>query len=428
MLFEDITILDENFDIKKHKYVGIIDDRIDYIGNDKPVDIKRFGRKYAGQNRILVPGFYNIHGHSPMSIMRGYGENLELYKWLKEKIFPFEDNLKGNDIFFSTLLSIAESLKFGIVSTTDMYFHINDMAKAYESTGAKVNLGRAVVKRGNNIDNNDTIKEMKSSICEHHGRSKGKIMVDASIHGEYTSDIETVMRVNEIAKNENVGVHIHLSETDIETSECISRHQKTPTEYFNDLGVFDNRVTAAHSIWLTNRDINILQAKGVYVASCPTSNLKLSSGICNIPKLYANGVSVGIGTDGSASNNNLNFINEIKLFALLGKYKDSPKAMKPKDVIKSATRIGALSQGRTDCGIIKEGYKADLVVIDSNTPNMYPVYDELVNLIFSLSDADIEMTIIDGKVLYDKGEYNTIDIEKVYFEVEKSKNRILEIL
>ena len=166
----------------------------------------------------------------------------------------------------------------------------------------------------------------------------------------------------------------------------------------------------------------------MYVASCPTSNLKLSSGICNIPELYAKGISVGIGTDGSASNNNLNFINEIKLFALLGKYKDSPKAMQPKDVIKSATRIGALSQGRTDCGIIKEGYKADIVVIDSNTPNMYPVYDELVNLIFSLSDANIEMTIIDGKVLYDKGEYNTIDVEKVYFEVEKSKSRILEKL
>lgn len=426
MLFKNITILDESFDIKENMYVGIKGDSIDYIGDLEPE--MDYGQVYDGEKKLLMPGFYNAHGHSAMSLMRGYGENLSLQDWLSKKIFPFEDKLYRKAIYWATQLTMAESMRFGIVSTTDMYYFIDDMVRAIIKSGEKCNVSRAVVNNtGMEPKELESYGEMIETAITYHGFKNNKILVDNSIHAEYTSDEKTVRAVSEITKEMGLGMHVHIAETEYETLECMKRHGgKTPVEYFYDLGLFDSRTTAAHCVWLKDEDMDILKEKNVTVASNPISNLKLASGICDVPSLYKKGVNVAIGTDSVASNNSLNFFEEIKTFALLGKIKSGdPSLMTPKQVLYSATRAGALSQGRNDCGLIKKGFKADLIVVDLNVPNMQPVHNVSNNLVYSASGNDVILTMVDGRVIYKNGEYLTLDLETVIYETNYAKNKIL---
>ena len=200
----------------------------------------------------------------------------------------------------------------------------------------------------------------------------------------------------------------------------------TPVQYLSRNGLFDTRATAAHCVWLEGEDFDILAEKGVTVASCPISNLKLASGVCNIPLLLKKGVNVAIGTDSVASNNSLNMIEEMKVFAIANKGKQfDPTLITPVESIRAATFAGAKGQGRDDCGKLAVGFKADLIVMDLSKPNMHPIHDLATNLVYSASGSDVLLTMADGQILYQNGEYLTIDIEKTIYEAEKSTNRIL---
>jgi 5-methylthioadenosine/S-adenosylhomocysteine deaminase len=220
-------------------------------------------------------------------------------------------------------------------------------------------------------------------------------------------------------------VHVHLSGTEKEHRECIERHKKTPAELFLDCGVFDNPTTAAHCVWVTDEDLDIFREKGVTVATCPVSNLKLGSGAANVPKMLSKGVNVALGTDGSASNNNLNMFKDLFLLSLLpkGVYHDTT-LLSPEQAIKIATINGALSQGRTDCGLVREGYKADLIVLDLSGVHTTPVHNALYNVLFASQGSDVVLTMVDGDVLYRDGEYTTIDIEKVKYNAERCAYKI----
>ncbi|MBE6031640.1 MAG: amidohydrolase [Clostridiales bacterium] len=429
MLFKNITILDENLEIRENCYVGIKDSLIDYIGSEEPQ--ADYGEVYDGKGRLLMPGFVNGHAHTPMTLLRGYGENLKLDQWLNERIFPFEAKLTGEDVYYSTLLGIAESLRYGIVSTTDMYYFCNDMANAFKESGAKANIGRALtcfeVKA---IEELESFQEAKALYKDWHGAADGRILVDMSLHAEYTSNARLVKELADYTKDLGARMHVHCSETLNEVEGCKARHKgRTPVEYFAEQGLLNQPATLAHCVWLEGDDFNILKEKGATVATCPVSNLKLSSGICNVPKLLEKGVNVMIGTDSVSSNNSLNFIEEMKFFALLNKERrEDPTLITPKETLYAATAAGAAAQGRSDCGKLAVGYKADLIVLDITGPNMYPVHDLLNNIVYSASGSDVVMTMADGKVLYKDGEYLTIDIEKVKYEVERSKVRILNEL
>jgi len=412
MLFKNITILDENFEAVENQYVEISGDKITYIGDKEP---KYSGETYNGMGKLLMPAFVNSHSHIAMTIMRGYGENLPLDRWLNEKIFPYEDTLTKEKVKKSTMLGIAEMLRFGIVSTTDMYFFCDSIADAFIESGAKVNLSRAIVSfDGTEYKNLQSYKESVRLINNYHNSADGRVLIDLSIHAEYTSNPKIVSALAEHASQENLNVHIHLSETKKEHEECILRHKKTPAEYFNSLSLFDNKTVAAHSVWLSGDDFDILAEKGVSVASCPVSNLKLASGICDVKRLMEKGINIGIGTDSVASNNNLNFIEEIKMFAMLNKFKHYDATLvTPKEAISAATIAGAKIQGRPVMGVIKVGNKADLIVMDIDKPNMKPVHNLLNNVVYSSSGSDISLTMSDGKVLFKDNEYKTIDIEKL---------------
>lgn len=426
MLFRDITILDEHLKIREHAYVGIKGERIHYIGSELPKE--DFGPEYDGRNKLLMSGFFNAHAHSPMSLLRGYGESMALQDWLNLRIFPFEAQLTGDAVYYATLLAMAESLRFGIVSSTDMYYFCEDMARAVLESGAKNNMSRAITCfTDEDLGDLISFRECRDFFKDYDGEGDGRLRVDMSLHAEYTSTPKVAGALAEYTAEIGARMQVHVSETKLEHEECKKRHEgKTPVEYLDSLEYFRTGTTLAHCVWLEERDFDILAEKGVFVASCPVSNLKLASGVCNVPKLLEKGVTVAIGTDSVASNNSLNFIEEMKFFSTVHKgWFGDPTMVTPLQTLKAATLGGARSQGRNDTGKLAEGWRADLIVLDLTGPHMLPCHDLTNNLVYSASGSDVILTMVDGKILYRDGEFTTIDLERVKFETEKCRKSIL---
>lgn len=428
MLFKNISILNESFEIEENMYVGIEGEKITYISKEAPK--RGFGRVYDGTGKLLMSGFVNTHAHSPMALMRGYGENMALQDWLNKKIFPFEAKLTGDAVYWATMLAMAESVRFGIVSTTDMYYFSEDMVRAIAESGTKNNLSRSITCFDDSeLWELESAKEMKSLFETYHNAEGGRIKVDMSIHAEYTSTPKIVRQMAEYTSSIGANMHVHLSETQSEHEECKARHGMTPAAYFNRLGLFDTPTTAAHCVWIEGEDFEILKEKGVTVASNPVSNMKLASGVCNVPKLLDMGINVSLGTDSVASNNSLNYIEEMKYFATAAKERvKDPTAVTPKQALRAATSSGAQSQGRSDTGVLARGKKADLIVLDISGPHMHPVHSLINNLVYSASGSDVVLTMADGKILYENGKYFTIDLERAVYETERAAKKILQAL
>lgn len=428
MLFKNISILNESFEIEENMYVGIEGEKITYISKEAPK--RGFGRVYDGTGKLLMSGFVNTHAHSPMALMRGYGENMALQDWLNKKIFPFEAKLTGDAVYWATMLAMAESVRFGIVSTTDMYYFSEDMVRAIAESGTKNNLSRSITCFDDSeLWELESAKEMKSLFETYHNAEGGRIKVDMSIHAEYTSTPKIVRQMAEYTSSIGANMHVHLSETQSEHEECKARHGMTPAAYFNRLGLFDTPTTAAHCVWIEGEDFEILKEKGVTVASNPVSNMKLASGVCNVPKLLDMGINVSLGTDSVASNNSLNYIEEMKYFATAAKERvKDPTAVTPKQALRAATSSGARSQGRSDTGVLARGKKADLIVLDISGPHMHPVHSLINNLVYSASGSDVVLTMADGKILYENGKYFTIDLERAVYETERAAKKILQAL
>lgn len=430
MLFAGIDILDEHFRHHTGQYVGIADGKIAYIGAEKPTG--DYGEVYDGTGKLLMPGFVNAHSHSAMTLMRGYGENLALADWLNTRIFPFEAKLTGEAIYNGTMLAAAEMLRFGIVSTTDMYFNGEAVSHAVLESGIKMNFGISTTCFDDRGARELLVhQEMLDTLRRFHNAGEGRFKLDLAIHAEYTSTPLVVEDMAEIAKETGLNVQLHLSETQSEHEACKQRHGgRTPTRYFYDAGVFDAPTTAAHCVWLEDEDFELMKEKGVTAASCPVSNLKLASGFCRAPQMLAKGLNVALGTDSVASNNNLNILEEVKLFATLFKATSGdPTAVTPQQALYAATRAGALSQGRTDCGLLKEGFRADLIVLDlQNKPYLRPCHNMTNNVVFSAMGTDVCLTMVDGRVLYRDGLYTTLDSEAVARRAEESVEQILKQL
>lgn len=426
MLFQNIAFLNENYKVIPKGYVAVENKRIVYVGETPPQG--DFGELYQGKGKLLLPGFVNSHSHTPMTLLRGYGENMALAQWLNNCVFPFEAHWKPAEIYYATLLGIAEMARFGIVSTTDMYYFVPQIAEAFLSAGMKANLSHTIVGTyGGDFNRSPVCLEARRVYSDYHGADDGLILIDVGLHAEYTTDEKMVRGAVSLAKELGTGIHVHLSETKEEVESCRSRHKgSTPVQYFNRLGLFEVPVTAAHCVWLEAEDYPILQEHQVTVATCPKSNLKLASGILPYLALKQAGIRVALGTDGAASNNNLNMLEEMRFFALLQKTKyNDPKLVTPAEALQAASVNGSKAQRRGDCGILAAGYRADLTVLDTTAPSWQPVHQWLSNLLYSASGSDVCLTMVDGQVIYRDGSYPTIDLERVYFEVEAAKKRIL---
>lgn len=420
MLFKNIDFIDENLTVQKNMFVGTENGKIEYIGFEKP--LKDYGGEYDGTRKLLSSGFVNLHTHSPMTLLRGYAENLPLDRWLNDRVFPFEDRLNCNRAYYGTMLSVAEMLASGTTSFSDMYFFGDGVLKAITESKAKVNFGRSIVSfQDEDIEKNERFREGVYLTEKYHNTQNGKIKIDMSLHAEYTNRLSIMRQFGAYTKTTGQINHIHMSETESEHKECKNRYGKTPAEVFEDCEIFESPTILAHCVWIEESDMEILKKHNVTVAHCPASNLKLGSGVCNTYELLKRGINVGLGTDSAASNNGLDIMREMYLAAILPKgIFNRADIVSPADVYKMATINGYKAQGRTDCGIIKTGNKADLIVIDMDKPHLYPQFDVLNNIVYSAEKSDVVLTMVDGEVLYKNGEYTTIDIERISYETAKT--------
>lgn len=421
MIFSNIDILMPDNTILENAYAVTENDIIKYIGKEKP----HFGKHkiYNGENKLLIPGLINTHCHVPMTALRGLGNDLPLDKWLETSIFPAEAKLNSEVIYNAALLGIGEMLKSGVTSFCDMYYDCGMIAKAVLESGITANISHSIsVFDDAEPYNLPTVKTAEKIFREFNGLENNRLKVNMCLHSEYTTNKKTVKYVSHLAEKYNTSILLHLSETLNEVTNCIKRNGVTPVKYFNNLGVFENNTIAAHCVHVTQDDIEILAKNNVTVSHCPVSNMKLGSGFADIVKLKDNGVNVALGTDGTASNDNLYILEDLKFAALLQKgLHNNPAILRTSEILDMVTKNGAKAMQRDDTGIIKEGYMADLAVIDYNSPNLTPCTDKQSALIYSATTENVVLTMCRGKVVYQNNEFKTIDMEKVLNEVRKFK-------
>lgn len=409
----------------KNAYLGVNGDAIDYIGADKPQ--APYDQEKDLSSRLLLPGLINCHGHSPMVLLRGVGSDLSLQEWLFGKVMPIEDKLTAKDIKVGNQLALLEMLSTGTTSYSDMYFEPQTAVENALACGIKANISRPVqcFNKDETYAENFRAKESIQLFKDYHGAGDGRVRIDFSVHAEYTCFEHIVGPYSADCKALGGRMHIHLSETKKEHDECVEKYGKTPARWFYDLGTFDSPTAAAHCVFVTEEDMALMLEKGVSPIHNPTSNMKLGSGFAPIQRMLDLGLNVTLGTDGAASNNNLNMMEELHLAAVLHNgYHRDPTMLKPAELLAMATRNGAKLQGREDTGELAVGKKADIIALDLTKPHLVPNLDPLALTVYSAQGSDVVLTMVDGKILYENGEFLTLDAEKILYDAKAAVKRL----
>ena len=409
----------------KNAYLGIDGSVIDYIGENRPA--APYDREKDMSGRLLAPGLINCHGHTAMTLLRGVGSDLPLQEWLFEKMMPIEDQFTARDIQVGNALALLEMISTGTTSYSDMYFHADTAVENAVAAGIKANLCRPnqCFNPEETYAQNTRAQESIQLFKDCNGMADGRVLIDFSIHAEYTNFPHIVEAYSADCKALGGRMHIHLSETKKEHDECVAKYGKTPARWFNDLGTFDSPTFAAHCVWVTEEDMVLMREKGVSPVHNPTSNMKLGSGFAPIPRMLELGLNVALGTDGAASNNNLNMMEEMHLAAVLHNgFTHDPTLMKPTQVLNMATRNGARLQGRSDTGSLEVGKKADIIAIDLTRPHLFPNVDPLALMTYSAQGSDVVMTMVDGRILYENGEFLTLDADRILHAAKTCVERL----
>jgi 5-methylthioadenosine/S-adenosylhomocysteine deaminase len=361
-----------------------------------------------------------------MTLLRGYGEGLPLQRWLSERVFPFEDKMTAEDTYYASLVGIAEMLSCGVTSFSDMYSFCDEICEAVKLSGIKANISRGIVEFGDGgLYGSQRHLESERLIDNWNGACGGRIIAEAAIHTEFTTNERVVREQAQYALSRGVGIHVHLSETKTEHDEGFARRGVTVARYFEDCGIFESRITAAHCTFITPGDMDILARHGVTAVHCPSSNLKLGSGIAPIPDMLSRGVNVALGTDGASSNNNLNMFEEMHLAGMIHRgAARNPELTPAAQIIKLATSGGAIAQGRLDTGAIKVGNRADFAVIDLDRPHLTPIHDLTSSVVFAAQGSDVVMTVVDGEVVYRDGEFPRFDVRDAMARASAAATRI----
>ena len=374
------------------------------------------------KENIVMPGLVNTHTHLAMSIFRGYKDDKKLMDWLENAIFPVEDKLKPEDIYWNSYLSCIELIKSGTTTFNDMYFRMDKTIEAAEESGLRAVIAWCIT--------DTSIKDKITRTREFHEKYNypdSKIKVYVSAHAPYSCSPDTIQLCVDLAKELETGFHIHLSETLDEDKIIRERYGKTGTEYLNDLQAFDVPVVLAHGIYISDSDIEILKNIKGGISHNPISNCKLSSGICNVTKLRKNGISVGLGTDGIGSTTTLDMFEEMKTAAYLQKINTmDPTSIKAYDILKMATIEGAkVLRLEDEIGTVEVGKKADLIIINKDKTHLYPENDLCTNLVYSANGADVDTVIVDGKILMQNRKLVSINEKLVRKNVAKVVKRLL---
>lgn len=375
-------------------------------------------RIYDLNGNLLMPSFKNAHTHSAMTFGRSFADDLPLSSWLNDKIFPLEAKLNGDDIYKLSKLAFLEYLTSGITACFDMYYFPENMAKASVDFGFRTVMCGAV----------NNFKESVEKLEEYYNKYNNYdelVSYKLGFHAEYTTSKEIMQGISQLAEKYSAPVFMHSSETKSEVEGCIERYGKSPTALFDELGLFNYGGGAYHSVWVDDSDLEIYKKRGVWAVINAGSNCKLASGIAPVSKMMDIGINLAIGTDGPASNNALDMFREMYLIAATQKINDCDAASTDANAILKAATIGsAHCMGLDECDVIDEGKTADLIVIDMHRPNMQPINNITKNIVYSGSKENVKMTMINGKILYENGEFINTDIERIYSEAQAVIDRI----
>ena len=429
ILIKNAFILDpNNFEDKKQSLL-IKDDLIAEISDE--IDESNIDKVIDAEGKILLPGLVNTHTHLSMTLFRGLADDLSLDSWLNDHIWPMEANLNGDYCYIGALLGAVELIKSGTTTFSDMYFYMEDVARAVEDAGIRAVLSYGMIDFGIEEKREAEIKENMALFNACNGMADGRIKVFFGPHSPYTASEELLVKVRELADEYGIGIHIHVGETQKEINDSLDERGLRQFEYLEKIGFLGPDVVAAHCVWLSDNEIEIIKKHGVKVSHNPCSNMKLASGIAPVSKLIENGICVSIGTDGASSNNNLDLIEELKTASLLQKVSTlDPKVLDSEESIRMATIKGAEALGLDDeIGSIEVGKKADIILIDTAAANMTPDSSSLSsNVVYSANGSNVDTTICNGKILMENKKLTTLDEEEIYAKARQAIKELKEAI
>lgn len=411
-LIEDGDILVEG---RTLKYVGTCKD-----WTNEEIDIVQAKGKFA------LPGFINTHAHLAMVLMRGYADDMNLQDWLNKKIWPLEAKLKGRHVYIGSLLGAMELIAAGITTFADMYFFMEEVARAVQESGLRASLSQGMIVTGQ-LSPQLILKKGLDFAISFQGAAGGRITTMLAPHACYTCPPNFLQAIKKAAQREGLGVHIHVSETQREVNDCRKEYGKTPPQLLEELGLFEVPLLAAHCIVLEPCDFPILKkAKGI--AHCPVSNMKIAAGIAPVRDLLKEGVNVSLATDGACSNNRLDLLQEIKTAAILAKVStNDPLSVPAFQALQMATLGGAKALGLEEkIGTLEEGKEADLVLFDFDQPHLTPCFDPYSHLVYAAQASDVDSVMVQGKWLLRERKFLTLDWEEVKLKTEEVLKELLE--
>ncbi|MCD8115727.1 MAG: amidohydrolase [Oscillospiraceae bacterium] len=398
--------------------VWVEGDHISYVGPAKP-DAPAFDRQIDLKGDLLMPSFKNAHTHSGMTFLRSLADDLPLQDWLTQQIFPQEAKLNAERLGAFTKVAMLEYLANGITACFDMYYYTEEFTRIAAEWGFQVVLCESL-SAGDNW-------ERIYANYEKYNHMSPLISYQLGFHAEYTGSLDMFKYVAQAAHDLKAPVWCHNSETASEVQGCVQRYGVTPTQLFENCGLYDYGGGGYHCVWMTDDDLDIFARRGLYAVLNPCSNGKLASGVAPLRRMVDKGVKLAIGTDGPASNNALDFFREMYLVNILAKLEEKDAAAgDPALILDAATAGGARAMGLHDCDSIAPGRQADMIVIDLHRPNMQPVNNILKNLIYSGNPSNVRLTMVAGRVLYENGEFLVgEDPERVYAEAQRLTQELL---
>ena len=426
LLIDNVSIIpmtEDNYIIEKG-FIVIDGDSIQAVGiGNAPSGV--YDQKIDGTNRLALPGLINAHTHAAMTLLRGYADDMPLMEWLEKKIWPLEAKLTADDVYWGTMLAIVEMIKSGTTCFADMYFFMDEVARAVAETGIRAVLARGMV--GVGPENEVAFTESRDLFEKWNGSNNSRINIILGPHAPYTCPPDYMGKVMALAEEINVGLHIHLAETAGEFADSINIYGKTPVAQLESLGLFDHQVVAAHCVHLTEQDIEILAKYQVGVVHNPESNMKLASGIAPVPEMLKAGIPVALGTDGASSNNNLDMLQELRTCALLHKVNTmDPTVLPAYQALKMATTNGAKALWLDkQIGQLAKGKKADIILCKLDQAHMIPRYDLIANLVYSGQAADVDTVIIDGNIIMQDRIIKTLDEQEVLRHSKQAAERLV---
>lgn len=416
ILYKNINYLDlENEKIIEGADIFIEGNLIKKIGNNLQI---KASEVIDGNFLLMTPGFVNGHTHLGMSYFRNYADDLKLMDWLENEIWPIENKLTADDIYWSSLLSICENIKSGVTNFCDMYYEMDKVCDATIISGIRGTLTRGLT--DNDGKGKEKLKSVRELYNNYHNKANGRIKVVPAPHAIYTCSENFLREISDLSKDLDGIINIHLSETKGEVENSLKEHGMTPISYVNSLGLLDNHVIAAHCVHITDEEIALVKDKNFYPIYNPTSNLKLASGFTPVEKLLKNNIIMGIGTDGDSSNNSQNLLQDMHIGAIVNKAREmDEQAVKAIEILKMATINGQKALGISKAGLIKEDYLADLTIFNLKSSNFTPKNNLINALVYSATAEDVRDVLCDGKFVMRNRELVNLDEERIKFEVNR---------